>query len=193
MKKGLLITLAVIVGLILLVGGWFAGKYNSMVTGEQEVENKQAQVEVQLQRRFDLIPNLVNSVKGVLSQEQTVFGDIADARTKYGGTTTGTQEKVAAANELEGALGRLLVIMENYPELKSNETVQGLMDELAGTENRISVERQRYNDEVTTFNNLVKTFPNNLLAGLFGFEEKIRFEAVEGSEAAPEVNLTLGE
>ena len=191
MKKGLLITAAIVVGLVLLVGGWFVGKYNSMVTGEQEVENKQAQVEVVLQRRYDLIPNLVNSVKGSMTQEQTVFGDIADARTRYAGIASGTSEKVEASNELEGAIGRLLVIMENYPELKSNETVQGLMDELAGTENRISVERQRYNDEVTTFNKLIKTFPNNLFAGLFGFEEKVRFEAVEEAETAPEVDLSL--
>lgn len=191
MKKGLLIILAVIAGLILLVGGWFVGKYNAMVTGEQEVENKQAQVEVQLQRRYDLIPNLVNSVKGSMTQEQTVFGDIADARTRYTGATSGTSDKVEASNELESAIGRLLVIIENYPELKSNETVVGLMDELAGTENRVAVERRRYNDEVTTFNNLIKTFPNNLFAGLFGFEEKVRFEAAEGAETAPEVNLSL--
>lgn len=191
MKKGLLIILAVIAGLILLVGGWFVGKYNAMVTGEQEVENKQAQVEVQLQRRYDLIPNLVNSVKGSMTQEQTVFGDIADARTRYAGATSGTSDKVEASNELESAIGRLLVIIENYPELKSNETVVGLMDELAGTENRVAVERRRYNDEVTTFNNLIKTFPNNLFAGLFGFEEKVRFEAAEGAETAPEVNLSL--
>ena len=191
MKKGLLLTLGGIALVVILVAGVLIGKYNSMVKAEEEVSNKFAQVEVVLQRRFDLIPNLVESVKGVLTQEQTVFGDIADARTKYGTATSGSQEKVEAANELEGALSRLLVIVENYPELKSNETVAGLMDELAGTENRIAVERQRYNDEVTSFNKLIKTFPNNLLAGMFGFEEKTRFEAVEGAEEAPEVDLTI--
>lgn len=191
MKKGLLIALGGIALLAVLVVGVVVGKYNTMVQSEQDVENKQAQVEVVLQRRFDLIPNLVESVKGVLTQEQTVFSDIADARTKYGGAASGSAEKVEAANELESALSRLLVIVEGYPELKSNETVQGLMDELAGTENRIAVERRRYNDAVTEFNTLIKTFPNNLFAGIFGFEEKPLFEAAEGAETAPDVDLTL--
>lgn len=191
MKRGALITLGAIAAVVVIIGGYIVGRYNSMVRSEQEVENKQAQVEVQLQRRFDLIPNLVESVKGVLGQEQTIFGELAEARSKYAGAPTQTPEKVEAANEYESAIGRLLVIVENYPELKSNETVQGLMDELAGTENRISVERQRYNDEVTSYNQLIKTFPNNLFAGLFGFTEKIRFEAVEGAETPPAVDLTI--
>lgn len=190
MKKDL-IWLIGVAAVVLVVVGFVVGKYNAMVNAEQDVENKQAQVEVQLQRRFDLIPNLVESVKGVLGQEQTVFGDIAEARTRYAGATEGSNEKVEAANEVEGALGKLLVIMENYPELNSNETVQGLMDELAGTENRISVERQRFNDAVTDFNKLVKTFPNNLFAGMFGFEARSLFEATAGAETAPEVDLTL--
>lgn len=189
--KTLIAVIIGIVAILAVIGAVLVGNYNSMVTAEQEINQKQAQVEVELQRRYDLIPNLVESVKGVLTQEQTVFGEIADARTRYSGAADGSAEKVEASNELESSLSRLLVIIENYPELKSNETVQGLMDELAGTENRIAVERQRYNEAVTSYNIMIKTFPGNLMAGLFGFTEKPLFDAVEGSEVAPEVDLTL--
>lgn len=188
MKKGLLITLGV-VGLLLIVGMWLVGIYNNLITLEQDVENKQAQVEVVLQRRFDLIPNLVNSTKGFLTQEQEVFGQIAEARTKYAGAGTGTDEKVAAANQLEGALSRLLVIVENYPTLKSDKTIADLMTELAGTENRIAVERQRFNDVVTQFNKQVRVFPTNLIANMFGFEAKTLFESADGANSAPVVEL----
>ncbi len=193
MKKGLLITLGVVLGLLLLVGGFIAGKYNAMIKEEQNVEQAQAQVEVQLQRRFDLIPNLVEATKSVLTQEQALIDSVTAARAAYAGAPSGSTEKVEAANEVESTLSRLLVIMENYPQLKSDETVQGLMDELAGTENRIAVERGRYNEEVTTFNQLIKTFPNNLFAGLFGFEERVRFEAAAGAETVPTVDLSLDE
>ncbi|MBU1131724.1 LemA family protein [Patescibacteria group bacterium] len=177
-----------IVVVLLIVVMWIVGFYNGVVELSAQVDNQWAQVETQYQRRFDLIPNLVNSVKGMLTQEQKVFGDIADARTRYSGAAT-VNEKAEAATQVEGALGRLLVIMENYPELKSNETVQNLMVQLEGTENRISVERKRFNDAVKTYNVKIKRFPNNLLAGMFGFDARVFFEAVEGAETAPEVNL----
>jgi len=180
-----------IIAIIILFGAILVGKYNAMITAEQAINQQQAQVEVELQRRYDLIPNLVESVKGVLTQEQTIFTEIADARTKYGSAETGTTEKVEASNELEGAISRLLVIIENYPDLQSDETVQSLMDELAGTENRIAVERERYNEKVTDYNIMVKTFPNNLIANFFGFTEKPLFDAVESADEAPEVDLTL--
>jgi LemA protein len=190
MKKGILIVVGIILLLVIIVS-YVVGKYNSMITMEEDVLNKQAQVEVVLQRRFDLIPNLVESVKGIMQQEQTVFDNIAEARTRYGQAASGTQEKIEAANELESALGRLLVVVEAYPELRSTETVVNLMDELAGTENRISVERQRYNDAVTSFNKFIRVFPNNFFANIFGFESKILFESVEGADIVPEVNLDV--
>lgn len=162
--------------------------YNSLIGKTQAVDNQWAQVETQYQRRFDLIPNLVNSVKGMMTQEQAVFGQIAEARTRYAGAGT-VEEKVKAAGQLESALGRLLVIMENYPELRSAENVSQLMDELSGTENRISVERRRYNDLVRDYNTTIKKFPANLIAGTFGFSQRLFFEAAEGAEQAPEVNL----
>lgn len=177
--------------LILFIGMWVLGVYNGLVRGEQVVENSWAQVESQYQRRYDLIPGLVNSTKGVLRQEQEVFGAIAEARTKYAGTNPGTPERVEATNQVESALARLLVIMENYPELRSNQTVQSLMDELAGTENRINVARDRYNEQVQIWNVSVKTFPRSLLAGMFGFEPRPFFEADQGAEDRVEVDLSL--
>jgi len=191
MKKFLIVGIAVIVLIVCVVGSMIVGKYNTLVSKDLEVDNAQSQVEVVLQRRYDLIPNLVESVKGVMTQEQEVFGAIAEARTKYGSAASGSSEKIDASNNLESALSRLLVVMENYPELKSNQTVQGLMDELAGTENRIAVERKRYNDVVTEFNTLVKTFPNNLYAKMLGFSERSLFEAVTGADTVPDVDLPL--
>lgn len=177
---------------VLVLGLWLMGTYNSLVGLGQEVDNQWAQVETQYQRRFDLIPNLVESTKGFLTQEKEVFSNIAEARQGYAGANNDT-EKVAAANEMESALGRLLVIVENYPELKSNQTVQDLMVELAGTENRISVERKRYNDTVKGYNVKVKTFPTMVVANIFGYSQKPYFEAVETAETAPAVNLNLNE
>lgn len=185
---GIFLVVLIVGGLIL--GSFFVGKYNTMITAQKDIENQQAQVEVQLQRRFDLIPNLVESVKGIMDQEEDIFVQIAEARTKYGSAEAGSPEKIEAANELEGTLSRLLVIMENYPELKSNQSVTALMDELAGTENRIAVERRRYNELVTTYNKMIVTFPDNLIAQMFGFTEKPLFEAVEGAEETPTVDLT---
>ncbi len=186
MKKPFLTLGAVVV----VLGMWLMSAYNGLVGLGQQVDNQWAQVETQYQRRFDLIPNLVESTKGFLSQEQEVFSNIAQARQGYAGAQN-SNEKVEAAAQMESALGRLLVIVENYPELKSNQTVQDLMVELAGTENRVSVERKRYNDAVKGYNVKVKTFPTMLVANMFGYSEKPYFEAVQAAETAPAVNLDL--
>jgi LemA protein len=178
-----------VIGVILLVLGMvFGGTYNSLVTKSQGVDAQWAQVETQYQRRFDLIPNLVESTKGFFQQEQDIYGKIADARTKYGSAQS-TDEKVNAANNLESALSRLLVIVEQYPNVKSDATVARLMDELAGTENRISVERKRYNDTVQDYNTTLKKFPTVFVAGMFGFSERKYFEAQNGAETAPQVKF----
>ena len=169
-------------------GGALWGTYNSLVTKVQNIDGQWAQVETQYQRRFDLIPNLVNSVKGIMTQEQTVFNQLAEARTKYGAATT-TDEKAVAGGEVETALARLLVVMENYPQLRSIEAVTQLMDELAGTENRISVERRRYNTFVQDYNTAIKKFPTNLLAGMFNFSERKYFESVSGADIVPKVEF----
>jgi len=159
-----------------------------MVAMNEGVDAQWAQVESQYQRRLDLVPNLVNSVKGIMAQEQEVFTAIAEARTRYAGAAT-TDAKVAAATEFESAFARLLVVMENYPQLRSVESVNALMAELAGTENRISVERMRYNEAVRDYNVSVKTFPRTLVASWFGFVPRTMFEAEERAAEAPEVNL----
>jgi LemA protein len=164
------------------------GIYNGLVTKSQGIDSQWSQVETQYQRRYDLIPNLVNSVKGMMTQEQKIFLSIAEARTKYGAAQT-VNEKAVAAGEVETALGRLLAIMENYPDLKSSQNVTQLMDELAGTENRISVERKRFNDLTRDYNTQVKTFPTNMLAGMFGFSEKQYFQSVTGSDTPPKVEF----
>ena len=187
-RTGLFVVFGVIVLIILIVVGFFWGTYNSLVTKSQAVDAQWAQVETQYQRRFDLIPNLVNSVKGIMTQEQTVFAQIAEARTRYAGATT-TDEKAVAGGEVEAALSKLLVIMENYPALRSIEAVTNLMDELAGTENRVNVERARYNDKVRDYNTTIKTFPRNMIAGMFGFGTKEYFKSVSGADQVPVVQF----
>lgn len=178
----------IIIAVVVILLVWVGGIYNSLVRMNEGVDAQWAQVETQYQRRFDLIPNLVSSVQGAMKQEQTVFGDLADARSRYAGAQT-TDQKAAAAGQVESAFGRLLAVMENYPQLKSTETVQGLMAELAGTENRVSVERGRFNETVRDYNVEVKTFPGSLISSLFGFAPRQMFEAVEGSENAPKVQF----
>jgi len=188
MKKNVWLVVA---AAIILIGIWFFwGSYNKLVTKSEQVDNAWAQVETQYQRRYDLIPNLVSSVKGVLTQEQTVFGELARARENYSGAKT-VGEKVAATSEVEGALSRLLVIVEAYPDLKSNETVQTLMAQLEGTENRVSVERARFNEVIKDYNLSIKRFPTNILARMYGFFEKSYFESALEAVNAPQVNLDL--
>jgi LemA protein len=184
MKKTLII-IAIIVVLVLLYG-WTS--YNGLVTMKEGTTAQWQQVETQYQRRFDLIPNLVESVKGLMKQEQAVFTAIADARTKYSGAQS-VSEKAAAAGQVETAFGRLLVVMENYPTLKSSETVQNLMTQIEGTENRVSVERQRFNENVKTYEVAIKRFPRNIVASLFGFDDISYFEAETGAENAPKVQF----
>lgn len=162
--------------------------YNRFVSQEEAIKTQWAQVENQLQRRNDLIPNLVESVKGFAAQEQAVFGAIADSRAKLAGATT-PEQKIAAANEQSSALARLLVIVENYPLLKSNETFNRLMDELSGTENRIAVERMRYNEAVQAYNTARRQFPANVTAKVFGFNEYKLFEAPPEAKVVPKVDF----
>lgn len=187
MNKSIKIMMGLI-ALVVILGTYVFGSYNKLVSQEEEVNAQWAVVESKLQRRYDLIPNLVETVKGSMKQEQEVFGQIADARSKMAGTNS-VEEKVDAANTLEGAIGRLLVVMENYPELKSNENVTRLMDELAGSENRISVERDRYNGSVMEYNKSIKTFPKNIIAKIFNFESMKYFESNKEAQNAPKVNL----
>jgi LemA protein len=189
MSKGL-IAVIVIVVIALLVFGQYVGVRNALVSKNESVKSAWSQVDIVLQRRADLIPNLVETVKGIAKQEQTVFGDIAKARSAL--LNAGSpSEKIAANQQLDGALGRLLVIVENYPQLKSNENFLRLQDELAGTENRIAVERKRYNDTLQDYNTYVKTFPNNIYAGWAGFKPNdAYFAASEGSRTVPKVNFS---
>ncbi len=163
---------------------------NTLVTKNEAVKAAWSQVDIVLQRRADLIPNLVETVKGFALQEQTVFGDIAKARSAL--LSAGTpQQKIAANGQLDGALGRLLVVVENYPQLKSNENFLRLQDELAGTENRIAVERKRYNDTLQDYNTYVQMFPNNVFAGWAGFQpNRAYFAATEESRQVPKVSFS---
>ena len=186
--KMALIVVGVLVLLALIVGGSFIGTRNDLVRMQQDVRGQWSQVDVALQRRADLIPNLVETVKGFAKQEQAVFGQIAEARARLGGART-PEEKIDANNQLSGALSRLLVITENYPQLRSNETFNRLMDELAGTENRINVERRKYNEAVQKYNTDLQIFPKNIAAGMFGFQPEPYFKAEEGARTVPKVNF----
>ncbi len=162
--------------------------YNTFVSQEEAIKTQWAQVENQLQRRNDLIPNLVETVKGIAQQERDVFGQIAESRAKLSGAQTPAQT-MQAANEQSAALARLLVIVENYPQLRSNEQFARLMDELSGTENRIAVERMRYNERVQEYNTARRQFPSNVTAGIFGFEEYPVFNAPPEAERVPQVDF----
>ena len=183
-------TVVVLVGVAALaVGLMYVGRRNRMVVKNQAVEAQWHQVDVDLQRRADLIPNLVETVKGFAAQEQTVFGDIAKARSALLSAQS-PSERIAANAQLEGALGRLLVIVENYPQLKSNENFLRLEDELAGTENRIAVERRRYNETVQDYNTYIGLFPNNIFAGWAGFKpNNAYFSATESGREVPKVQF----
>ena len=188
MKTGVII-LIVIVLLLFFVGNAFVNRRNEMVVKREAVKSAWAQVDVVLQRRADLIPNLVETVKGIAGQEQKVFGDIAAARAAMMGAKT-PADKIAANGQLDSALGRLMVVVENYPQLRSNENFVRLQDELAGAENRIAVERKRYNDTLQDYNTYIALFPNNIVASLSGFaRNEAYFKADEGSRQAPKVNF----
>ncbi len=182
-------SLIIIAGLVVVVALYLVSSYNSFVSINEKVDGQWSQVENQLQRRFDLIPNLVSTVKGVAGQEQKVFGDIAEARTRYSGASN-VNDKALYASQFESSLSRLLVIAENYPVLKSSESYNNLMIQLEGTENRISVERMRYNDLVKDFNIKVKRFPSNILAKVFGFTDKTYFEVSDQAKEVPKVDFS---
>ena len=188
MKK-LLGPIGIIVIILVVIALLFIPKYNSLVTAEENVDSKWAQVENQLQRRYDLIPNLVESVKGYANHEQEVIANITEARAQMGSASS-PEEQAVANDALTGALSRLLVVVENYPNLKADANFRQLMDELAGTENRLAVAREDYNNEVQQFNKNVKRFPGNLMAGMFGFEQKEYFKATAGADKAPSIDFS---
>ena len=191
MKAGLVI-LALLLVIALVLGSAYVSRRNQMAIKREAVNAAWAQVDVVLQRRADLIPNLVETVKGYAVQEQKVFGDIAAARAALVGAKTPT-DKIAANGALDSALSRLLVIVENYPQLKSNENFMRLQDELAGTENRIAVERRRYNEVVQDYNTYISLFPNSLVASIGGFARNdAYFKTEEGARQAPKVNFDYG-
>jgi LemA protein len=192
MSKAMILVITIVV-LVLLSFGKYVSVKNTLVAKNEAVKSTWSQVDVVLQRRADLIPNLVETVKGIAKQEQTVFGEIARARSELLSASTPT-DKIAANQRLDGALGRLLAISENYPQLKSNENFLRLQDELAGTENRIAVERKRYNDTLQDYNTYVQQFPNSIFAKWAGFKPNpAYFAAPEGSRAVPKVNFSTPE
>lgn len=186
--RNFLIGTAVALIVLFSLYSFFKGKYNSFIILDESVKNAWSQVENQLQRRYDLIPNLVETVKGYAKQEKEVLIEVTNARARVGGAGT-VPEKIQANNELSGALSRLLVVVEQYPDLKSNQNFLRLQDELAGTENRIAVERRRYNETVQQYNVAVRRFPNNLVAAAFGFQPKTTFEAPAAAKSTPQVKF----
>jgi len=187
-KMGLIVAGVILLILIVSLYSFFKGTYNNFVRLDETVKTAWAQVENQLQRRYDLIPNLVETVKGYAKQEKDVFVEVTNARAKVGGAGS-VPDKISANNELTSALSRLLIVVERYPDLKSNQNFMRLQDELAGTENRIAVERKRYNDAVQSYNIAVKSFPANILAGMFGFAPATLFDAPAAAKTAPQVKF----
>ena len=188
MKIGLAV-IGVLILIALLIFGWAMGARNSLVTEREAVNGAWSQVDVALQRRADLIPNLVETVKGFAKQEQTVIKEVTDARAALGGART-PQEKIQANTQLDGALSRLLVVVENYPQLRSNENFLRLQDELAGTENRIAVERRKYNEKVQRYNTDIELFPTNIAASIFGFQRNdAYFKTEPGAKTPPKVSF----
>ena len=190
MKNGTKVLIGIGVVVVLVVF-WFFGTQNSLVSLKEDVEMQQSQIETTLQRRSDLIPNLVATVKGYATHEEKVFTEIADARSKLAGSIeSGDMESIIEANNaLDSALGRLLAISENYPDLKASEQFIALQDELAGTENRIAVARQYYNEKVRTYNTTVQSFPTSIVAGMTGYYPIQYFESDESAKEVPEVNF----
>ena len=187
MKKSTIVIIVVVVILVAIIAG-LVSNYNGVVSLSEEVDNKFATIDTMLQRRADLIPNLVNTVKGYTNQEQAVIDSVTDARAKLAGANS-VGEKANADQELSTALSNLLVVVENYPDLKSSQNFINLSDELAGTENRIATARKDYNDAVKEYNTKKKRFPTNIVSGMFGYGEKEYFQASEGSEEVPTVDF----
>ncbi len=187
--KALVIALVVVLVVILMFGSIYFSRRNEIVRMQEAIQYSWAQVDVAIQRRADLIPNLVNTVKGYAAHEQKAIQEVADARAALGGART-PQERIDANERLDGALGRLLVVVENYPQLRANEQFLRLQDELAGTENRISVERRRYNESVQRYNTYIQLFPNNLVASVGGFHRNDAYFKAEGrAREVPQVQF----
>lgn len=197
MKKGCLIPIIIVVFLVIMVFVWGSRIYNGMVTMQENVTSQWGNVETQYQRRADLIPNFVNTVKGAAEFEQSTLTQVIEARAKATQVTVdptnmtpeSLQQFQQAQGQLSSALGRLMVVVEKYPELRATQNFRDLQVELEGTENRISVERRKFNEVAKTYNTYVRRFPQNFLAGMFGFEAKPYFESMEGAERAPEVKF----
>ena len=188
MKNGMKILLAIVI-VLAIIGFPVISSYNNLVNLEQQVNQSASNIDTQLQRRSDLIPNLVNTVKGYATQEKDIFTDIANARSKLAGATN-VNDQADADSELSTALSRLLVVVERYPDLKSNENFKNLSVQLEGTENRITIARQDYNTAVTEYNNKRRRFPSNIIASLFGFTEKPLYKASAGASEVPSVDFS---
>lgn len=187
-KRNLIIAGVVLLVIVFAFYSLFKGSYNKFIALDEMVKSSWAQVENQLQRRYDLIPNLVETVKGYAKHEKDVLIEVTNARARVGGAGK-IPDKIAANNELSSALSRLLVVVERYPDLKANQNFLRLQDELAGTENRIAVERRRYNEAVQSYNVAVRSFPGNIVAGFFGFEKAAFFTAPVAAQTAPQVKF----
>ena len=191
MKKNVIfIVIAAFFGLnLLIVGGgilWYINTHNDIIRLDETINLAEAEIDNQLQRRSDLIPNFVNTVRGYASHEHQVFSEIANARSRLAGART-MEEKSASYNEMESALSRLLVIVENYPDLKANQNFIALQDELAGTENRLAVARRRYNDSVSSFNVRIRAFPGSIVASQMGYTSRAYFEIADAARQVPQV------
>jgi LemA protein len=186
--KVVLPIVGVILFVIFLSINWYIGTYNKLITMDVNVTEKWAQVENQMQRRYDLIPNLINTVKGYAKHEKEVFENIAASRAKLAGAGS-VKDKMQAAQGMEGALSRLLMVVENYPDLKANANFTRLMDELAGAENRLTVERQRYNQAIKEYNLTIRKFPSSIIANQLGYEKKDMFQMAAEAKTAPKVNF----
>ena len=187
-RAGILTGILIIVVIAIIFGSWYIRTRNEIITLDESINGAWAEIDNQLQRRSDLIGNLVESVRGAMKQEETIFVQIAEARAKLAGAGS-VADTGEAYNEVSGALSRLLVVMENYPDLKSGAQMTQLMDELAGTENRIAVARKRYNDEVRRYNTRIRTFPGSMIAGSMGFGSREYFEIDEAARTVPRVNF----
>ena len=187
MKKGTIALVSIVV-LVVLVLIWGVSSYNGLVNAEMTVEEKFATIDTQLTRRADLIPNLVSTVKGYAAHEEEVYTAIADARAKLSGSTD-MDDKIEAGNQLDSAISRLLVVVEQYPELKANTNFVGLMDQLEGTENRLATARMDYNEAVKTYNTKIRRFPGSIVASMFGFEKQVMYEAAAGDKDNPVVDF----